>query len=159
MAKKIYSPAEKAAFKHGMAAQYNKEHPKYRYAVADKHTTYNEDGSVYGTPYHGRVTFFKTKKEAQQAVSERNRTNRIANKRVLEAVKKKKVNIYDSYDCSTSIAEMKHIVPTRDTGYQNFKDLKAAKNNKKPKRTNNKDDFSIYIDRGRPQDDFGGGWF
>lgn len=127
MAKKKFSDAEKRSFKAGMAVQYNKEHPKFRYAVADKHTTYNEDGSVFGTPYHGKVTFFKTKKEAEQAVADRNKNNQLANKHVLEAVKKKKVNVYDSYDCSTSWAEMKHIEPTRDLGYQSFLDLKPAK--------------------------------
>lgn len=127
MAKKKFSEAEKQAFKAGMAAQFNKEHPKFRYAVADKHTTYNEDGSVFGTPFYGKVNFFKTKKEAERAVSESNKHNRLVNKHVLEAVKKKKVNVYDSYDSSTSWAEMKHIEPTRDMGYQSFSDLKTAK--------------------------------
>lgn len=127
MAFKKYSDTEKLAFKQGMAAQYNKEHPKFRYAVADKHTSYNEDGSVLGTPYHGKITFFKTKKEAKQAVSDRNKVNRLANKHVLEAVQRKKVNVFDSYDCSTTWAELKHIEPTRDLGYQSFSDLKPAK--------------------------------
>ena len=124
MAKRKYSAAEKAAFKHGMAAQYNKEHPKFRYAVADKHTDYNADGSVFGTPYYGKVTFFKTKAEAERSVSARNAANRLANARVLKAVKARKVNVYDSADSSTSFAEYKRIKPTRDIGFHSYKDLK-----------------------------------
>lgn len=124
MAKRKYSAAEKAAFKRGMAAQYNKEHPKFRYVVADKHTTYNADGSVFGTPYYGKVTFFKTKAEAERNVLERNAAKRLSNSRVLKAVKARKVNVYDSADCCTSFAEYKRIKPTRDNGFHLYTDLK-----------------------------------
>ncbi len=123
-AKKQYSAAEKRSFKRGMAVQYNKEHPKFNYAVAEKHTSYNEDGSVFGTPYHGKVMLFKTKKEAENVVASINKNNKFRNDRVLAAVKKKKVNVHDSYDSCTSVAELKHIAPTRDVGYLSFKDLR-----------------------------------
>lgn len=127
MAKKKYSAAEKVAFKHGMAAQYNKEHPKYHYAVANRYTKFNEDGSVFGKPYHGAVTFFKTKAEAEKAVAERNKIHERENAHVLAAVKKKKVNVYNSADSSISWSEYKHIEPTRDIGYQNFGELKSKR--------------------------------
>ena len=110
----------------GLKAQYNKEHPKFNYAVAEKHTSYNEDGSVM-TNYYGKVSFFKTKKEAERFVADVNKSNSVFNKRVLEAVKKKKVNVFDSYECSTSFAELKHIEPTRDMGSQSFSKLKPRK--------------------------------
>lgn len=131
MAKKQYSAAEKVAFKRGMAAQYNKEHPKFSYAVADKITSYAEDGSIFTKPYYGKPAFFKTKKEAEKAVEERNKSNHFQNQRVLNAVKKKKVNIYDSSDNTTTVAELKHITPTRDVGFNTFMGLTTVKKNKK----------------------------
>lgn len=114
--KSKYTAAEKKAFRAGMAKQYNNEHPKFRFAAASKHTTYNEDGSIFGSPYHGKVMFFKTEKEAKDYVTNVNQRNKSENDRVLKNVKAKKVNIYDSRDCSTSVAEYKKIKPMRDKG-------------------------------------------
>ena len=114
--KSKYTAAEKKAFRAGMARQYNNEHPKFGFAAASKHTTYNEDGSIFGSPYHGKVMFFKTEKEAKDYVTNVNQRNKSENDRVLKNVKAKKVNIYDSRDCSTSVAEYKKIKPMRDKG-------------------------------------------
>lgn len=110
--KSAYSLAEKKAFKAGMAKQYNIEHPMFKFAVAEKHTTYNEDGSVYGKPYHGKVFFFKTEKEAKNYTTSVNQKNKLCNERVLKAVKDGKVG----NDCTTSVAEYKRIKPMRDKG-------------------------------------------
>ncbi len=111
-----YTAAEKKAFRAGMAKQYNNEHPKFGFAAAEKHTIYNEDGSMYGKPYHGKVFFFKTEKEAKDYVKNVNQENKFANERVLKSVKAKKVNIRNGDDCSTSVAEYKKIKPMRDKG-------------------------------------------
>ena len=112
--KSVYSPAEKRAFKAGMAKQYNIEHPMFKFAAAEKHTIFNEDGSVYGKPYYGKVSFFKTEKEAKNYVKSVNQDqqNKLSNERVLKAVKSGKVGD----NCTTSIAEYKRIKPMRDKG-------------------------------------------
>ena len=111
-----YTAAEKKAFRAGMAKQYNTEHPKFYFAAAEKHTTYNEDGSVYGSPFYGKVFLFKAEKEAKDYVKNVNKENKLANERVLKNVKAKKVNIYNGESCSTSVAEYKKIKPMRDKG-------------------------------------------
>ena len=111
-----YSAAERKAFRAGMAKQYDNEHPKFGFAAALKHTVYNEDGSVFGSPSHGKVNFFKTEKEAKDYVTSVNKRNKFANERVLKNVRAKKVNVYDSKDCSTSVAEYKRLKPMRDKG-------------------------------------------
>lgn len=123
MAKRKYTAAEKAAFKRGMAVQYNKEHPKFGYAVANKITNYNADGSVYGKPYYSSLRFFKTEAEAKEAVASSNKLNKLVNDRVLKAVKAKKVNVYNSDDSRTEWTVYKKIKPTRDTSRRGFEFL------------------------------------
>ena len=82
--KSKYTAAEKKAFRAGMAKQYNNEHPKFGFAAASKHTTYNEDGSIFGSPYHGKVMFFKTEKEAKDYVAAN--LQNLEHKEILEAL-------------------------------------------------------------------------
>ena len=122
--KKLFSKEEKKAFRSGMAYQYNKEHPKFRYAVAEKTTYFNADGTVAGKPSYGKVYLYKTQKEAVDSVKKKNSDNRYRNLSVLNSVKNKKVNVYDSYSSSITYASYKKIKPTRDIGYLNYNDLK-----------------------------------
>ena len=93
--------AERRAYAKGRRDQYNKEHPKLRYAIETTTYRFNENGTLANRPY-GRVLpggKFKTKKEAESALF-RARKNESHTKRIVkEAVRKGKVNIYDSaYD-------------------------------------------------------------
>lgn len=90
--------AEREAYAKGRRDQYNKEHPKLRYAIETTTYRYNEDGSLANKPY-GRVlpgSKFKTKKEAQAALERAVKNEKHTKQVVQDAARKGKVNIYDS---------------------------------------------------------------
>lgn len=92
--------AEREAYARGRKDQYNKEHPKLRWGVQSIHYSFNEDGTPYGTPYTtmNETAKFKTKKQALSVLNDAEKSMLRHKNRVLDAVKKKKVNIYDSED-------------------------------------------------------------
>ncbi len=94
--------AEREAYAKGRRDQYNKEHPKLRWGVESIHYNFNEDGTLYGKPYTTMTSTakFKTKKEALSVCNDAKKAGKLRKKRVLDAVKKKKVNVYDSSDSS-----------------------------------------------------------
>ena len=114
MARKIYSKAEKRSFRKGMQAQYSKEHPLMKYVAYGVNTNYNEDGSMFGTPYSGKKYGFKTLKEAKAVADRNNKDNEYRNSRVMAAVKAKKVNVYNSYDSSTESWRYEKVKPFRE---------------------------------------------
>ncbi len=120
---KIFSREEKKAFKSGMAYQYNKEHPKYGYAVSVKRTYFNEDGTPMTKPSWGRVNLYKTCEEAKNAVKNFNKERKYMNDYVLKCVKAKKVNIHDSEKSSIEYASCKKIKPTREIGRLDYNKL------------------------------------
>lgn len=97
---------EKRAYAIGRRHQYNKEHPLTNYVVRAKHYTFEKDGSMRGTPYTTDGSRHRFAKEAQKECREANERARIHKERVLAAVKKKKVNTYNSQDCSYTTYEV-----------------------------------------------------
>ena len=96
--------AERKAYAKGRKDQYNKEHPKLRYAIETTTFRFNEDGTLANKPF-GRVLpgcKYKTKKEATAALSRARKREAYTKKLVQESVRKGKVNIndsaYDQYD-------------------------------------------------------------
>ena len=112
MAKKRLSAAERKAFKSGMAAQYNKEHPQYHYAVATKFTKYHSDGSK-SYDYYGKPKLFVTKSSAQKFLSAENSHMKNQNARVLKSVKAKNVDVNSGRNL-VCVSKMKKIKPTRN---------------------------------------------
>ena len=96
--------AERRAYAKGRRDQYNKEHPKLKYAVASTNYHFKEDGSHLSKPYTSIPNHCKyaTKREAQEALKRAISSEAQRKKRVLKAVSDKKVNVFDSYDCSYS---------------------------------------------------------
>ena len=94
--------AEREAYARGRKDQYNKEHPKLRWGVQSIHYSFNEDGTLYGTPYTtmNESAKFKTKKQALSVLNDAEKSMLRRKNRVLDAVKKKKVDIYQSVDSS-----------------------------------------------------------
>ncbi len=110
---KTYSAAEKRAFKAGMARQYNNDHPLYSYAGTVEYTRYDERGRKDGDPHYGSTVLFRSEEEAKKYVAEHNRRASLGNELVMQAVKAKKVDVYDSAHCTTERAMYKRIQPTR----------------------------------------------
>ena len=90
--------AEREAYAKGRRDQYNKEHPKLRYGVESVHYSFNEDGTLYGTPYTtiNETAKFSSKKQALSVLESSRKSMALRKKRVLDAVKKKKVDVYRS---------------------------------------------------------------
>ena len=102
MSRKNYSKAEKRSFFKGMQAQYSKEHPLIRYESVPIYTRYAENGTVSST-FMGKAYGFKTKKAAIASTKKSNDDLILKNSnlRIMKAVKAKKVNTFDSNDCTT----------------------------------------------------------
>lgn len=113
MAKRTYTSAEKQAFRAGMRSQYNKDHPVFNYAGTVEYTTYDERGRKDGSPRYGRIVYFKTEDEAKQFAAKHKSQTALSNEIVMEAVKAKKVDVYNSSHCTTERAVYKRISPTR----------------------------------------------
>ena len=95
------SKAERRAYARGRRDQYNKEHPKLRYAIETTTYQFEEDGSLLKKPYSRILPGgkFKTKKDAETALRAARDRESATKKHVLESVRKGKVNIYNSaYD-------------------------------------------------------------
>ena len=92
--------AERRAYAIGRKHQYDKEHPLMHYAVEAIHYSFDEKGKPYGRPYTMVSSSHKSATEAQKACRRANEMQRFRKQRVLEAVKKKKVNIHNSVDCT-----------------------------------------------------------
>lgn len=103
-----YSIEERRAFKRGMAAQYNKEHPKVNYETFTVHTHYNADGSIFDRDMTSGGAY-KTKAAADADARRANKLNKIRNERVWEAVKAKKVNVYGRYTSHTEVVGVKKV--------------------------------------------------
>ena len=91
---------ERRAYAIGRRHQYNKEHPLMNYAVEGVHHSFNEDGTRFGTPYGVLGSRHKTASSAEKACREANERERYRKERVLKAVRDKKVNVHNSYDCT-----------------------------------------------------------
>lgn len=92
---------EKAAYRKGMQAQFNKEHPVIRYEVVPKYTSYDEKGNISGS-YTGLPILFGKKKEAMETVDRCNERERFSNERVMNSVKRKSVNVHNSAESTTA---------------------------------------------------------
>ena len=92
------SKAEQRAYAKGRRDQYNKEHPLTNWVVKALHHSFNEDGTPYGKPYSVDGSRHKSLSKAKEAVRAANEREKFRKERVLEAVRKKKVNVYNSYD-------------------------------------------------------------
>ena len=90
--------AERFAYAKGRRDQYNKEHPLTNYAVEAIHHSFNKDGTRYGEPYSVLGSRHKTASEANKACKAANEREKYRKKRVLEAVRNKKVNVFSSND-------------------------------------------------------------
>lgn len=108
--------AEKKAFRAGMAKQYNKEHPKYSYALITKYTVYNADGSIAEKPYYPRVSFYPTKKDAKARADYLNERCKSKNDFVMKGVRAKNLDIKKA--CLTEVTEYKRMKkPTRNVDF------------------------------------------
>lgn len=94
--------AEQKAYAIGRRHQYNKEHPKLKWGVETTTYNFNEDGSHYVKPWVRVHDYHKysSKKQAEAVLKRAIEDEENSKMRVLKAVKNKKVNIYDSADCS-----------------------------------------------------------
>ena len=93
------SKKERSAYAKGRRDQYNKEHPKLRYGIETTTFTFNADGTLFTKPYGSVLPGhkFKTKKEANAALARAKKNESVRKKAVKDAVRKGKVNVYDSY--------------------------------------------------------------
>lgn len=108
--------AEKKAFRAGMAKQYNKEHPKYYYALSTKRTVYNADGSMTVKPYYSNVFYYHTKKDAKAHADSSNAYAKSKNDFVMKGVRAKNLDI--SKACLTEVTEYKRMKkPTRNVNF------------------------------------------
>lgn len=114
MAKRNYSKAERLSFKKGMQAQYSKEHPLLKYVGYTFYQTYNEDGTKAGNGYKGKKFGFKTKKEALAYAKSINDLYKHSNSSIMAAAKAKKVNVYDSNECTTQVGKWEKVKPYRE---------------------------------------------
>lgn len=92
------SKAERRAYAKGRRDQYNKEHPKLRYAIETTTYRFDENGSIENKPY-GRILpgfKYRTKKEAIASLNRAIKQEKHRKARVLKDVKRGKVDIYDS---------------------------------------------------------------
>ena len=92
--------AEREAYAKGRKDQYNKEHPKLRWGVETTTFRFNSDGSLDGKSTrvfaHNK---YQTKQEARDALTRAVKSEKYQERRVLDAVRKRKVNVRDSDDC------------------------------------------------------------
>ena len=92
--------AEREAYAKGRKDQYNKEHPKLRWGIETTTFRFNSDGSLDGKS--ARVLShnkYKTKQEARAALTRAVKSEMYQERRVLDAARKKRVNVHNSDDC------------------------------------------------------------
>lgn len=99
--------AEKKAFRAGMAKQYNKEHPKFYYALSTKKTVYNADGSLAGKPFYSNVSYYRRKKDAKAQADYSNACAKSDNDFVMKGVRAKNLDVNTS--CFTEVTEYKRM--------------------------------------------------
>ncbi len=108
---------EKIAFRKGMQAQFNKEHPLIRYEVFSRDTSYDAKGNINSSYDTGYSMSFRNKKEAMKRLKEANEAERVRNERVMDSVKRKSVDVYDSSKSITTKWFLKKVKPYRE-GYK-----------------------------------------
>lgn len=108
------SKAERQAYKDGRRDQYNKEHPVLRWGVQSTHYRFNSDGSLDGK-YNliSDNSKYTSKKGAVDTLKSCRNAEKFQKKRVLEAVKQKNVNVYNSADCTYTDYSLVKIKPER----------------------------------------------
>ena len=94
--------AERKAYAIGRRHQYDKEHPKLKWGVETTTYNFNEDGSHQNKPWVRVHDFdkYKSKKQAEAALKRAIENEKFDKARVMNDVKNKKVNIFDSADNS-----------------------------------------------------------
>ena len=95
------SKAEQKAYAQGRRDQYNKEHPKLKWGLESTRFYFNKDGTIFSKSTSVLPSDkYTSRSAALEGLNKRNKEMKLQKQRVLEAVKRKNVNEFNSYDCS-----------------------------------------------------------